>query len=341
LEQPAGPFSGRLPRPRPAFPPQSGYGLIPELPFEQLPISGRVPGPSPAAAFRYDSEQVPVAGANRLPGRRGTWLLVALVTTAAVLAIVVVWSASGKPNPMPLRPVPPPFGLTATVTKTDYVAFRWRPPAGRAPSRYQIWMNGRPLVSVPGNETKYNITGLVPDRSYRFQVSGIRGGRSSRKTKVLMMRTLPTLSDARLEGVWASQSVITTITPQLPNDVFEISEKWASNWRFSPDCAVGACAVTLRGEIVNDRGKRMRFTVKLDRSGSAYTGLASVHVDVCTAQEAKSRSGLATIKIVVEQAGFAGATWVARKWSGTVSLRTPLTQHVGCPATSVIAATRS
>jgi hypothetical protein len=252
--------------------------------------------------------------------------VIAIAVVAGVVTGLVIWAPWASP------PLLRPTELTAGPSTPDSVEFHWsRPATGPAPDSYVILRAGKVIGSVRGTVTFYRRAGLAPATAYQYQVAAVRGGKRSALSSVLVVSTAtPSLSAARLEGSW-------TVRLKLVRRGGLVgARRWTESWLTSPTCATGSCAVMLAGSIGGHR-----FTVKLDRRGTLYTGTARARLFPC-GSGASSFPVRDTMRFHLQVTGaHAGnRAWTASSWTGALVMSNPYTSsgNFFCPASSQTAA---
>jgi chitodextrinase len=85
-----------------------------------------------------------------------------------------------------------PDGLTVTSSSASAVTITWSsPPKGPAPEQYLVVRDDLEVATVPGTQTSYESTALVPATSYRFVVIAVTGANRSDPSAELVAQTLP------------------------------------------------------------------------------------------------------------------------------------------------------
>jgi hypothetical protein len=127
---------------------------------------------------------------------------------AGVVAGLVVVACGGGPAPAARPAAPPlgrPAGLSASTLTASSVTLGWRPYAsGRRPAKWEILENGTVLASVPGELTRYRVTGLSVGTAYQFSVIAVSGtSRSGPSAAVLASTALAStaLASTGLAGI--------------------------------------------------------------------------------------------------------------------------------------------
>jgi len=289
------------------------------LPVSTAAVSPAASGPGwPTAGMAGPASPVAAAG-TAARNRRRRWA-VSGVAAAAVLGAIagLIIAAPWKPPPVP--PVLRPTGLIADSATISSAAFRWSGPAtGPVPDKYDILQDGQVVSSVPGNITYYKDAGLAPDTSYQFQVIAIRNGKRSPQSVVLSITTLtPPVSAAVLDGPWTVNEKTISASPPNPNGIGKIGSTWTDSWTFTPDCAVGACNVTLKGTYDG-----YHFTASLTRAGATYTGTAGLDKFTYCVKPTNYVHDTLHFRIQVQGAGVQDLTWTASSWAGTITDYTP------------------
>ncbi len=298
-------------------------------PVSATTVSWDSSGPgSPAAEAVSPPQPAGTAGTAARNRRRRRWAVsgIAAVAVLGVIAGLII-AAPRKPPPAP--PVLRPTGLTADFSTISSVAFRWSGPAtGPAPDKYEIVQDGQLVGSVPGNITYYQDAGLAPDTSYRFQVIAIRNGQRSPQSVVLSITTLtPPVSAAVLNGPWTVNEKTISANPPDPTGIGKVGATWTDSWAFTPDCAVGACNVTLKGTF-----DRSYFTASLTRAGAIYTGTAALDRFSYCVNPSNYNHDTMHFQIQVQGADVQGSAWTASSWVGTVTLDEPYVPVGNCYA---------
>ncbi|HEY6275386.1 MAG TPA: fibronectin type III domain-containing protein [Streptosporangiaceae bacterium] len=256
------------------------------------------------------------------------WIfLVTIVVLAGLAGGLVVW-APWRPPPL-LRPT----GLTAGPSTTSSVALHWSGPAtGPAPDKYVILYGGSVIGSVRGTVTSYRRTGLYPATSYQYQVAAVRGGKRSRPSAAVVLKTVtPPVSAARWQGPWTVHVRIVQGGAGLTGP-----RRWDDSWQVSPECAAGPCPVQVAGTF-NQRD----FRATLTRTGAVYAGTTTAHSFRC-GKGPGSFPTTSTLKIRVTLTGAQGGSngaWTAISWTGTLRASAPYTSlgNAYCNAVQVTA----
>ncbi len=136
------------------------------------------------------------------------------------------------------------------------------------PDEYEIVRDNAVVGHVPGTVTAYTDKGLAFGSAHHYQVIAVRDGASSPASSPLTGQTrLPPLSDARLVSSGVVAFKMRSLEPADPNYDKQPGDAWPENWDLAPQCASGACDVTLHGTF--DGG------TLLDGDGQPAAGTAS------------------------------------------------------------------
>jgi hypothetical protein len=128
---------------------------------------------------------------------------------------------------------------------------------------------GTELVSVPGEQTKYQVTGLSPNTAYQFSVVAVTSAGRSAPSAVILAATAaaPPLAHVVFDGDVHSQETVSSDSYWQKDGA-----TWEDTWNITADCGRPACAALLNGAI-NGIG----FTATLTRSGTTFTGVAAIN----------------------------------------------------------------
>ena len=276
----------------------------------ETPATAQIPATAqtPATAQIPVTDHEPASGpgpAATAPRRRRRWavILIAAVVVLGLAAGLVVWAPWIPP------PVLRPTGLVAGPATANSVSFHWSPPrTGPLPDKYLIIGTGAAGGSVAGTVTSYRRAGLTPATTYQYRVVAVRGGKRSPKSALLTVRTLtPPLSQARLRGSWQVYGKNIVRTPGGRNGYM--------TWQFSPTCATGACDV-----IVHVKDRHFSFSMKLARTGAAYTGHTVANLGSCGPRgNSIPDPETMNVKIRVTKAAGQNQEWAATSFAGTMA----------------------
>jgi hypothetical protein len=288
-----------------------------------------IPAQAGSAGIRADATVPPLPGVPALDAqararRRRRW---AAVLVAAAVALGGAGGGLAVWKPWRSPPVLRPGGLVADAVTAGSIAIHWASPAtGPLPDRYVIFQDGRQVGSVRGTVTFYQARALAPASQYQYQVMAVRGERHSGRSSALTAQTTtPPVSAARLDGNWRAHYRVISSTDTDP--FFSPGKKWTDSWSFQPQCGAGPCTVTLSGAITG-----WPFTSVLIRSGTVYTGTASMHtLEYCLYKSNEVHDRL-KIRIDVGSAGVNGQEWKATAWSGTMVIDSEYTAAGNCAA---------
>jgi len=300
-------------------PPVSAAGVSPAASGSGWPTAG-IAGPGSPV----------VAAGTAARNRRRRRLAVSGIAAAAALGAIIGLISAAPWKPPPVPPVLRPTGLTTDSATISSVAFRWSGPAtGPVPDRYEIVQDGQAVGSVPGNITYYQDAGLDPDTSYQFRVIAIRNGKRSPQSVVLSVATLtPPVAAGVLSGPWAVDEETLSVRPPDPVAwIGKVGRTWTDSWTFTPDCAVGACNVTLTGSFDGSD-----FSASLTRAGAVYTGTAGLDKFEYCSSPTNYVPDTMHVQIQVQGADVQGSVWAASSWAGTIILDYPHAPNGNCYA---------
>ncbi len=235
----------------------------------------------------------------------------------------------------------PPVAVQATVKSMNTIDLAWSAPLPDAGvtdpvKAYEVYRDGQFVVRT--TDVKVSLSGLVPNRSYRFGVKAIydRGSDSgtsaelkSAQTKVtaktFMDKVLPTVPMAVSATNVKDTSLSLTWQVASDNDVLKGYEVFQNRKKIVELNAQGQ--VVGKSSSVTDNGtlaegvltisikellptSKYSFTVKsIDRSGNR--SLASTAVSVITSVDTKAPSKPLQLRIVDERPGAVTVTWDA------------------------------
>jgi serine/threonine protein kinase len=111
---------------------------------------------------------------------------------------------------------------------------------------------------------------------------------------------------------------MTSVVPAETGWSLQPGKSTQDNWTFSPDCLSGPCGATLTGAYDG-----YSFTMKLARSGSTYTGTATLKNDYYCYTKSDSYSGTLTVAITVKGADAQGTVWTVTSFSGHETVNVP------------------
>ena len=197
-------------------------------------------------------------------------------TAAAALAAVIgllVTPSGGLParsGQLASAVLARPTGLTALQETETSVTLNWNvPPGGARPGEYEILENGHELVSVSGNQSTYQVTGLSANTAYQFSVVAVTSsGRSAPSAAILAATTAQgPLADVVFDGTVTSRETV-------GSDSYwqKVGATWTDTWYITANCGRQACVAAALSGSVNG----ISFTATLARSGTTYTGVAAI-----------------------------------------------------------------
>ena len=313
------------------------------LPQETANSRRGIPVPSPAAApapaggaWRRPWRWRPRTRVNRRLGAAGAVAAVAALGTVigllaapsghpAALAGQADGPASAAPTASPAAPttspaapaLPAPTGLSVVAATQTSVTLSWKaPPGGGRPSEYEISENGTGLVSIPGYQTKYEVTGLDANTAYRFSVVAVTSGGLPTLAADVATATadMPPLAETVFDGPVHSQ-----VTFSSDSTWQDVGATWDDQWLISADCGRPACAVILNGSVDG-----MTFTATLTRSGTTFTGAAPInnYWQDCLNAGSYEDSTL-TIKLAATQEEVRADSFTVSAFTGTMTWNVP------------------
>lgn len=245
---------------------------------------------------------------------------------------VVAGSGSQRSSPSVKAAVttitPAPVGLTVSQATWTTVTFRWSAsPQGPAPDKYLIYDPDGFVAILPGSAQSYQVTGLVPGTSYRYQVKAMWAGRASGLSAALAAATL----DPPLQG----DTPLTVKTVSTPGQGASLSpgQKWSDDWTFTSDCATDRCTVTVEGQFAAPGFRTQPFTMTMAPSGGGYAGTAKASVTQC----GSVTSFKDTVTMHIAAAGGAVDNGAWNSWNGSLQLSSPYvtaSSTTFCPAQS-------
>ncbi len=119
----------------------------------------------------------------------------AVAALAAVIGLLVAPSGglSARSGQLASAVLARPTGLTALQETETSVTLNWNvPPGGARPGEYEILENGHELVSVSGNQSTYQVTGLSANTAYQFSLVAVTSsGRSAPSAAILAATDRP------------------------------------------------------------------------------------------------------------------------------------------------------
>jgi chitodextrinase len=227
---------------------------------------------------------------------------------------------------------PSPTRLTADRATANSAALHWSPPANSpAPDKYEVLRDGSAVLTV--DNTSYKDNGLSPATSYKYRVVAIWDGNRSDPSAPLAIKTVtPPLSAARLTG--SALPIKATIVANGTIKDLHTGQRWTGSWDFTPRCASGPCAVDVSGSFAPPGFQTKTFKMTLARHGAVYSGTTRAQITYCSATAV---TNTVTLRITVKKAGSEGTEWLARSWTGTLSMTSPFTAIGGgfCPGGNV------
>jgi serine/threonine protein kinase len=266
---------------------------------------------------------VPAAGPPRNQQRRRFWAVGGVAAVAVLGTVIGLLAAPGAGPSAPARQLSPPIGLAALKETATSVTLEWNAHAGGPrPGKYEILENDEQLTSVPGDQTKYQVTGLTANTAYQFSVIAVTGTSRSAESATVLADTAdqpaPPLADAPF--TWAG-TVISQETAGTDSYLEKVGTSWQDAWNVSSSCGSRVCATaTLSGTIDN-----VNFTATLTRSGTTYTGVAAIDnywLD-CLHQSNHEDTTL-SIKLKVTREGqIYGQEWTVSAFTGTETWNVP------------------
>jgi len=198
---------------------------------------------------------------------------------------------------------------------------------------------------------RYDDHGLVPDTTYSYQVTALRGGSRSLPSHSLLVTTrTPPVWSAALSGNWrVLYRVIGNSGLGTP-----VGQRWIDSWQFTPSCMNRDCFATLTAGGNSEHRRFTPFSMQLDHVVRTYSGAVPYEgsAPFCTGYSNGSARGPAGVSahvtyhvvLSVSSAAVEGRTWTARSWRGTLRLvEYPVysgAHHGGsdCPPTTVTVA---
>ena len=163
-----------------------------------------------------------------------------------------------------------PTGLTALQETETSVTLNWNvPPGGARPGEYEILENGHELVSVSGNQSTYQVTGLSANTAYQFSLVAVTSsGRSAPSAAILAATTAQgPLADVVFDGTVTSRETVSSDSYWQ-----KVGATWTDTWYITANCGPQACAAAALSGSVNG----ISFTATLARSGTTYSGVAAI-----------------------------------------------------------------
>jgi hypothetical protein len=214
-------------------------------------------------------------------------------------------------------------------------ALSWQAPADSpAPDSYQVLREGHVVGTVDGRTTTYRDTDLDPGTAYSYQVVATWGGNSSKPGDSVTVRTTaPPLSDARLAACALPVQVHITGVSEITN--LRPGLSWTRSWQFTPLCPAGACDVQLSGDFSPPDLVANKFSMRLTRRGSVYTGTATAHLSTCRTVKV---TDTLTIRLTVGSGYAANHVWTVGSFTGTLTMDSPLVEAGGgqfCPVSRI------
>jgi chitodextrinase len=227
---------------------------------------------------------------------------------------------------------PSPTRLTADRATANSATSHWSAPANSpAPDSYEVLRDGNVVRTV--DTTSYKDVGLSPATSYRYEVVALWDGNRSDPSGPLAIKTAtPPLSAARLTGSALPVKVRIVANGVVTN--LHTGQTWTNAWDFTPRCASGPCAVDVSGSFTPPGFGTKTFKMTLVRHGAVYSGTTRAQITYCSSAPV---TDTVRLRITVKKAGAEGTEWLARSWTGTLSLTAPFTTSGGgfCPGGSL------
>jgi chitodextrinase len=222
---------------------------------------------------------------------------------------------------------PSPVGLAGSQQTWTTLTFRWSPsPKGPAPDSYVIYNGSGAAAVLPGTARSYSVTGLSPGTAYQYQVTAKWGNRESVRSQVLSLSTLA----VPLEGSVPVE--LKTVSTPGSGASLHIGQKWSDSWNFSSACTASRCTLTADAEFAAPGFSVQPFTVRLNSSGSGYSGTTRAKITQCQSIDVQNTVSLS---ISPDHGAVDNGGW--NSWRGTMVLTSPYVTASGgyyCPAQS-------
>jgi hypothetical protein len=218
---------------------------------------------------------------------------------------------SGQTTKVPVTTItPPPVGLKVAKATYSSVNITWTPsPKAPTPSGYTIYDGTTPLSSVGGSTTSYNYTGLSAGQQYSITIVARWGTATSAASSPLSAYTLSAPLTGSVPLTW---HVLTTPGGQAWG---KPGQTWTDTWQFTASCS-STCTLTDSGEFAPPGLAVKAFTVKMNPSGSGYSGSTTAQVTECGSVKVQNAITLS----ITPKAVNSGA-WTS--WTGSMRLSSP------------------
>jgi hypothetical protein len=265
------------------------------------------------------------------------WAIISIVAAVGTIGGLVLWAPWTHP------PVLRPSGFRVVADTPTSATLKWAEPVtGPQPDKYLIWRGSRVIGKVSGKVTSYKEMGLTPGTAYHYHVTAVRGGNSSQASVVVTADTsVPSPSVAHLAGKWNADFKVLASPPG--ESKFPLHSKWHNPWNFTPNCATGACSVTLAGGVTDDTKHPLQINVALTLSHGIYQGSISLNsIDSCRGLgSAVPIADKLEFSVMPTAADFKERPWPVTSWTGTLKIRSSTTIVGGrfaitrCPAATI------
>jgi eukaryotic-like serine/threonine-protein kinase len=244
-----------------------------DLGADRTRTSTSTPPPAVSHASAGKPPWKPWTSQRRRIGAIGAVAAVAALGMVIGLLVALPGSPWAQSARLASAALPQPTGLSAVKAMETSITLGWKADAsGSRPGKYEILENGINLVSVPGRQTKYEVTGLRENTGYQFSVIAVSGTSHSAPSATISADTTapprPPLADAAFN--WFG-TVNYKETASSDSFFKAVGATWQDVWTIRSNCGERACPATLDGTI-NGIG----FSATLARSGATYTGSAAI-----------------------------------------------------------------
>jgi uncharacterized delta-60 repeat protein len=154
--------------------------------YKVLDGKGNVLTTLPSTASTYQA-------INLTPGTQYTFEVISFNSAGVSSIAGPVTAMTNGSAPVGPASVPyAPFNLTALVVSSSEIDLKWIDNNnGPAASDYQVFSDGKLLVTIPGNPTSYSITQLPPSTTHQYTVQAVNSIGPSSLTGPVIATTLP------------------------------------------------------------------------------------------------------------------------------------------------------
>jgi hypothetical protein len=232
---------------------------------------------------------------------------------------------SGQTTPSPVTTITPsPGGLKVVKATYTSVDVSWAPsPKGPQPDGYTVYDGTTPVDSVDGTTTSYTYSNLTLGQQHSISITARWGSATSAPSAALSVTTLNAPLSGSVPLTW---KVLTT--PGAPA-WGKPGQTWTDTWQFSASCNA-SCTLSDSGEFAPPGLAVTPFTVKLNPSGSGFSGSTTAQVTTCQGVKVNN-----AITVSLSPGSVSNGAWSA--WTGNLSISSPYVTANStyyCPAQS-------